>query len=339
MITKLFSFTQIFRFLFTLSVSFLLQMPAMAHPLAPGLLALTEVEENQFQSIWKLPNKTANDNRLSPQFPNTCTMQDIQQPVSVGTGRSQSFKLSCSESILQHRFGVNGMTASTSGVLLRITLLDDRVVHQMLNAENNIFIIPSKQTISSIFFRYISLGAEHLIQGIDHVLFVITLAILVGWGRQLLWTITLFTIGHSATLTLTALGVISFPVLLVESIIALSIAWAAADVIKSEVGGTKEGILHKRPWLMSGGFGLLHGMGFAGALAEIGLPQQALTISLAAFNIGIEIGQLIIIGLFFSTVFLLLKMGVVFSGRFKSLLCYGIGIAGATWFWQRLLGL
>ena len=312
---------------------------AASHPLAPGLLALTEIDDHRFQSIWKLPNKTANDNRLSPQFPDSCVMSDIQQPVSVGTGISQSFKLNCSQSILQQSFGVNGMTASTSGVLLRITFLDGRVIHQMLNAENNLLIVPSKQAISSIFYRYIALGTEHLIEGIDHVLFVVTLAILVGWGRQLFWTITLFTIGHSATLTLTALGVISFPVLLVESIIALSIAWAAADVVKSELSGTREGILRKRPWLMSGSFGLLHGMGFAGALAEIGLPQQALTISLAAFNIGIEIGQLIIIALFFSSVFILQRIGLVFSSQFKLLLCYGIGIAGATWFWQRLLGL
>lgn len=306
-----------------------------AHPLAPGLLALTEISENQFQGIWKLPNKTADRGALSPLFPEACALQNLESPVAVGTGRSQSFQLNCSDTLYDKTLGINGFGASTSGVLLRINFLNGSLVHEMLDYQNSQLSVPSHQTVSAIFSRYIVLGSEHLIQGIDHVLFVITLAILVGWRRQLFWTITLFTLGHSITLSLTALGVIHFPVFFIEAMIAFSIAWAAADIINRD----QQGMLKRWPWLMSGSFGLLHGMGFAGALAEIGLPQQALTLALAAFNIGIEIGQLLVIAAFFAVVFCVYRLGLKIPDQIKTLTGYAIGIMGAVWFWQRLFSL
>lgn len=308
---------------------------AVAHPLAPGLLALNEIEAQQFQGIWKLPNKTADRGALIPFFPESCEINDMEAPVSVGTGRSQSFKLQCSDTLFGNAMGVQGMSAGSSGVLLRIRFMDGQLVHHMLDYQSSELVIPDQQSALDIFQRYIVLGIEHLIAGIDHVLFVLTLALLVGWNKQLFWTITLFTLGHSVTLSLTALGAIRFPAFFIEAMIALSIAWAAADIINRD----QDGILKKRPWLMSGSFGLLHGMGFAGALAEIGLPQQALTLSLAAFNIGIEIGQLLVIAVFFALVFLILRMGIKIPASVKTLSCYAIGIVGSVWFWQRLFSL
>ena len=308
---------------------------AQAHPLAPGLLALTETSENTFRGIWKLPNKTIERGKLNPVFPPQCAVASYETPMSVGTGRSQAFTLECQNSILGGIIGVEGISPSGSGVLTRINFMDGSVVHQMLNSQNPKVEIPEEQTTLDIFSRYLVLGVEHLIFGIDHVLFVITLALLVGWCTQLIWTITLFTVGHSVTLSLTALGMIQFPSLIVEAMIAFSIAWAAAEIISKET----EGILARRPWLMSGGFGLLHGMGFAGALAAIGLPQQALVTSLAAFNIGIEIGQLMIILLFFVLGAALQKLINQMPTLLKSGICYAIGITGALWFWQRLLGI
>ena len=312
----------------------LLSNSLQAHPLAPGLLALIEVEDNRFQALWKLPNRTADSGRLQPELPDNCSVTDIQAPVAAGTGRSQSFRLNCDGPLVGSTFGVSGMDPSTAGVLLRINFLDQRVVHQMLRYEQSTFTVPPRQSAVQVFGRYLVLGIDHLIEGIDHVLFVITLAILVGWSKQLIWTITLFTLGHSVTLSLTALGFIYFPIFLVEAIIALSIAWAAADIARQD----KPGLLRKRPWLMSGGFGLLHGMGFASALAQIGLPQQSLTLALAAFNIGIEIGQLIIIALFFLALGLLRLIPLQWPSAIRPLAGYFIGTIGALWFWQRLLG-
>lgn len=317
-----------------LIASLLFSCSAAAHPLAPGLLAMTETQPGEFQSIWKLPKKTADRGRLTPQFPDNCRAEAIQAPVAAGTGRSQSFKLRCHSPLFEETIGITGMTENSSGILLRIKFLDGSLIHQMLNAQHSQLVIPAKQSAGEIFSRYLQLGIEHLLAGIDHVLFVITLAILVGWTRQLFWTVTLFTAGHSVTLSLTALGFITFPVAIIEAMIALSIAWAAADII----GREQHGVLKRRPWLMSGGFGLLHGMGFASALAEIGLPQQALTLSLAAFNIGIEIGQLLIIALFFVAGLCLRRLRISVPERALQLACYVIGSTAAVWFWQRLLG-
>lgn len=315
------------------------QSPAQAHPLAPGLLALSEIETNRFQAIWKLPNKTADRGTLAPFFPDQCEIVDLEAPVAAGTGRSQSFKLHCAAPLFDKTIGVNGFSANSSGVLLRIRFLDNQLVHQMLGYQQASLVVPGQQSVTSIFSRYIVLGIEHLIGGIDHVLFVITLALLVGWNKQLFWTITLFTLGHSVTLSLTALGAIRFPVFFIEAMIALSIAWAAADIVHRNRNNLQQGVLQKRPWLMSGSFGLLHGMGFAGALAEIGLPQQALTLSLAAFNIGIEIGQLAVIALFFGLAYLLYRIGIKVPTQLSTATCYVIGIIGAVWFWQRLFAL
>jgi len=190
-----------------------------AHPLAPGLLALVEIDDNQFQAIWKLPNKTADSGSLLPFFPDACEIEDLQAPVAVGTGRSQSFKLQCTEPLFEKNIGIKGMGPGSSGVLLRIQFLDGQIVHQMLGSQTSQLIIPSKQSVGTIFAQYIWLGIEHLLQGIDHVLFVITLAILFGWRKQLFWTITLCTLGTRVTLTFTTLGLIQSPVFFIEAMV------------------------------------------------------------------------------------------------------------------------
>ena len=318
-------------FILILVQSFLLH----AHPLAPGLLALNETAEHQFQGVWKLPKKIATSGQLKPIFPSNCQLHEVKQALTEGTGRSQSFQLHCNDHLIGQSIGVDGMSKRGSGVLLRIKFSDGRIIHQMLGQQNKMFLIPSKQGLFEVMKRYLGLGIEHLIAGIDHLLFVITLALLVGWKKQLFWTITFFTIGHSITLSMTALGSVSLPSIFVESMIALSICWAATDALKVD----NKGIIQSRPWLMSGGFGLLHGMGFAGALAEIGLPEQAILPALAAFNIGIEVGQLLVVGLLFLVLYIAMLMKLIIPSIIKKTGFYIIGITGAIWFWQRLFSL
>ena len=313
----------------------LLPFSLQAHPLAPGLLALNETATNQFQGVWKLPKKIASTGQLTPVFPSNCQLHEVKQALTEGTGRSQSFQLHCNDHLIGQSIGVDGMSKRGGGVLLRIKFNDGRIIHQMLNQNNKLFVIPSQQSLYQLSKRYLGLGIEHLLAGIDHLLFVITLALLVGWKKQLFWTITFFTIGHSITLSMTALGSISLPSFFVESMIALSICWAATDALKP----SDKGIIQSRPWLMSGGFGLLHGMGFAGALAEIGLPEQAILPALAAFNIGIEIGQLLVVGLLFLVLYLAKTMQLSMPSAIKKTGFYIIGITGAIWFWQRLFSL
>jgi len=137
---------------------------------------------------------------------------------------------------------------------------------------------------------YLLFGFTHILGGFDHLLFVLALLILVPNMRILIWTITAFTIAHSITLAAATLGFVNFPQPPVEAVIALSIVFVATEIIHVSQG--RPGLTQRRPWIVAFTFGLLHGFGFAGALTEVGLPEQAIPLALLFFNVGVELGQL-----------------------------------------------
>lgn len=184
----------------------------------------------------------------------------------------------------------------------------------------------------SVARSYLGLGIEHLLTGLDHVLFVIGLVLLVSSWRSLIATVTSFTLGHSVTLTLATLEVVSVPTLVFELAIAFSILVLGAELAREEPGETW---LRRRPWAMAFGFGLLHGLGFAGALSEIGLPAADIPLALFSFNVGIELGQLLIVAP--------LALAIAFAGeRLRALPApllrvpaYVIGSLAAYWCIER----
>lgn len=326
--------------LFLLCLFGLVSLGIQAHPMAPGLWALHELPSEQvdttlFQVTWKTSLKPLPGVKPDPVFPEGC--HSVSAPVSTveGTGKVVRWRVRCDWAELsQQVFGVEGIKGSPVGVLLRVSLRDGRHYHHMLSSEANHYRVPEQPNAWQVAKNYLLAGAEHLMVGIDHVLFVIVLALLVGWGAQLVWTITLFTFGHSLTLALAVLGYVNFPSMLVEALIALSIAVAAVEVVKRD--NTR--LFARRPWLMSGGFGLLHGMGFAGVLSEVGLPVGDIPLALAAFNVGIEIGQLLVIAVFFALLALLQRLPVPRQSLllWRMVPVYVIGTVATMWFWQRL---
>jgi hydrogenase/urease accessory protein HupE len=181
-------------------------------------------------------------------------------------------------------------------------------------------------------------GIEHILLGFDHLLFVLALILIVRSGRVLLLTVTAFTIAHSITLSLATLGMVRVPGPPVEATIALSILLLACEIIRGQRG--RESLTAKRPWLVAFTFGLLHGFGFAGALTEIGLPQGDVPLALFAFNVGVEIGQLIFIGVVLGALILARRIGFPpIVERFAlPVATYAIGILAAFWFIERLAG-
>jgi len=175
------------------------------------------------------------------------------------------------------------------------------------------------------------LGAEHIWAGIDHLLFVLGLLLLVGGGSRLIWTITAFTAGHSVTLAMVTLGVFDYPVALIEFLIALSIFVLAIELTRERGQST----LWRHPWWLAGGFGLLHGMGFAGALADTGLPQANVPLALLFFNIGIEAGQLAFIAMLLGFGFLARRLSPTYSASWVQLPVAVLGIASAMWCIER----
>ena len=296
------------RLVFLLLIA-LLPGESMAHRFAPSLLKLFEVGEGQYQVVWKTPAQRVSAVPLRPEFPDHCSAPSPESGTLEGTGIISSWTMRCEGSLVGHQLSVSGLVDNSASVLLSIETRDGYYYQGLLAGEQAVFTVPAEPTVLEVMREYSWLGAEHIWGGIDHLLFVFGLLLLVGWNRRLFWTITAFTVGHSVTLSLVTLGFFEYPVALVEFAIALSIFVLALELARSEGAG----LFRRYPWWLAGGFGLLHGMGFAGALAEVGLPQSELPLALLFFNIGIELGQLAFIALVAALGAIMTRMHLAFT--------------------------
>jgi hydrogenase/urease accessory protein HupE len=194
--------------------------------------------------------------------------------------------------------------------------------------------------VLDVVASYAALGVEHILRGVDHLLFVLGLVLLVRGRREILWTITAFTLGHSVTLALATLGVVNAPTRLVEALIAASIVVVALELTRGRdlVDDAARGLslLLRRPWLVAFTFGLLHGFGFAGALAQIGLPRGEIPLAVLSFNLGIELGQSTFAAAILTLVALL---PLRWHAASRLAAAYGIGALGMLWLYERALSL
>jgi len=309
----------------------LMSVPAQAHRFAPSLLRLVEVGEQEYNVVWKTPAQATSAVPLQPVLPDNCTALDDGAGEMEGTGVVRSWRVRCTGGLIGKTLSVTGLAQNQASVLSSLETADQRFYQALLNTDNSEFLIPAEPTALAVMQEYSSLGIGHIWGGIDHLLFVFGLLLLVGGGRRLVWTITAFTLGHSITLSLVTLGYFEFPVAPVEFAIALSIFLLALELARKDRGG----LFSHYPWWLAGGFGLLHGMGFAGALAEVGLPQGELPLALLFFNIGIEIGQLaFIFGVL--GVWLVLRRPVLqWQQQLLPLPVYVLGSLSAMWCIER----
>lgn len=305
-----------------------------AHAMAPSLLQLDVVANGTVAVKWKTPLKKVAGSTLQPQLPGHCQPDGEGSNSPEGTAMVYRWTVDCgAEGLVGSTVRVNGIASSKADVLLRIQLADGRTLHQVLRPGDSSYLVPDRQAWYRIFANYMVMGIEHLIGGPDHVLFVIALFMLVGVHRSLIWTVTMFTLGHSLTLSLAVLDVIRFSQGLAEIFIALSIIVAFTEVLRhpgQDLGRWKV-------YAMAVGFGLLHGLGFAGALQEVGLPSGDIPLALLAFNVGIELGQLALIGVLCCFSLLMLRTGLRWQGLWKQLPVYAAGSLAGFWFWQRLI--
>ncbi|MFL6197485.1 MAG: HupE/UreJ family protein, partial [Thermoanaerobaculia bacterium] len=268
--------------------------PARAHQFAPGLLEVDELSANEASVRWKQPAVRVQGSQLRPVLPVEC--EGIGEPVvrTEGSGIRASWRMRCPGGLSGKSVGVEGIASSQADVLLRITLRDGRRIRHVLKAEAPSFRIDADSSRTGVVKDYAELGVQHILRGWDHLLFVLALVLLIGWGRSLAWTITSFTAGHSVTLALASLGVVHVPQAPIEAAIALSIYFLAVEL--TSVRKDIPTLTQRAPWAVAAGFGLLHGLGFAGALAEVGLPTAEIPLALFSFNVGIELGQLAFVG-------------------------------------------
>lgn len=323
------------RILLGLGLSLLLVQAAQAHRFAPSLLKVSEIADGQYNMVWKTPAQGTSNIPLRPTWPESCEVKNASAPQMEGTGKVSSWQLHCSDlgedGLVGETLGISGLGANQASAMVMISLRDGRQYQEVLNAEQAEYVVPAESSAGEVASDYSLLGMEHIWGGIDHLLFVFGLLLLVGGGSRLLWTITAFTVGHSITLSLVTLGFFDYPVALVEFTIALSIFVLAVELTRTR----KHDMLWRNPWWLAGGFGLLHGMGFAGALAETGLPQGNVPLALLFFNVGIEIGQIAFILLVLAIWMVVRRPLAPWQDRLLPVPVYILGALSAMWCIER----
>jgi len=305
-----------------------------AHEIRPAYLQIIQVSANAYEVFWKVPSMGDAIPKIQPVFPLGFEMEILKAPNQIPGFVIYYYVITSDQPLQGAEIFIQGLNKTLIDVLVTVQYLDGEKATLLLQPDFDSSIIPGKTTVIDVIKTYSVLGIEHILLGIDHLLFVLALILITKGKWKILKTITAFTIAHSITLSLAALGYVNFPGPPVEAVIALSIVFLALEILKNLNG--KETLTSKKPWIVAFTFGLLHGFGFAGALADIGLPQQEIPLALAFFNIGVELGQImfVVVALLFLRLLSLKKNWPVYL---KKVPAYAIGSVAAFWMIQRVV--
>ncbi len=317
-----------------LTVALTLADDLLAHEIRPAYLEIREVVEGRFEVLWKVPMRGNLRLDLEPVFPEGCTATSPIAGYRAPGAVVERWTMACPFPLVGRALAVRGLEATLTDVLLRLDLIDATAQTARLGPSSPSYTPAARPGRWDVARTYLVLGVEHILGGIDHLLFVLALMLIVGgWGR-LLSTITAFTIAHSITLALAALGFVRVPQAPVEAVIALSILFLASEIARGESAS----LTMRYPWIVAFTFGLLHGFGFAGALSEIGLPETEIPISLLFFNVGVELGQIAFVAVVVALKPLFSRVAVAVPGWARLAPVYGIGSVAAFWAIQRVTG-
>lgn len=301
----------------------IVSLDAFPHEMRPALLNITQVSEQDYEVTFRQP--IIQDRFLNLAVQSNCS-ENLNRTVRSRTLLEESFSWQC-EGALEH-VRIQGLENTLIDTMVIIETLSAESTSYLLNGRNPVLQLTSGASVPA----YLLLGIEHLIFGIDHVFFVLLLLFFVTGFRQLIVVITSFTVAHSITLGLSAFDLVTVSQPPVEALIALSIVLLAAEALRKTPSR-----LERYPWVVAFVFGLLHGMGFAGALADIGLPQDSAIMALFLFNVGIELGQLGIVAIAFFITWLVSQTVSIPWRRLAILPVYLIGGVSTYWFIDRTL--
>jgi hypothetical protein len=269
-----------------------------AHEVRPAYLQLKQLDAHTYHLLWKVPAKGDRRLGLYVRLPGHCRSGETTSRFASGA-YIERWRVTCQGALSGDTIAIDGLEATRTDVLARVEQSNGDIQTVRLTPSHPQFRVSTASGPAAVVRTYFKLGLEHILLGFDHLLFVMALLFLVEGWRRLVGTITAFTIAHSLTLATATFGWVKMPQAPVEAVIALSIMFVAVEILRRHQGRT--GIATHKPWVVAFVFGLLHGLGFASALREVGLPDHAIPLALAFFNVGVEAGQL----LFVAAVFLL----------------------------------
>lgn len=308
-----------------------------AHESQPCFLKLTQQDGNHYEIQWRAPIYYGKPHPASLQLPsNWKTVKPSTRRLLPDSELYSYFVLVNTESIHGNVIHFPGLETTTTDVLMRVVYANGSQSTTIIKPGESKVIIKGPRSAWWVAWDYTVLGIEHILSGIDHLLFVLALLLLVNSRRTLLITISSFTLAHSITLAAATLGWLWVPGPPVEAVIALSILFLASELLKVNHG--QKSLTANYPWLVAFTFGLLHGFGFAGALGQVGLPQNEIPLALLMFNVGVELGQLLFIVIMFLLIRALHKIPYNWPKWVYQLPAYCIGGIAAFWLVERVIG-
>jgi hydrogenase/urease accessory protein HupE len=267
----------------------------LAHEVRPAYLELRQIGPDTHDVLWKVPGRGENLRfGLYVDLPAGCTRVTEPRASVIYGAVTERWTVKCAGGLSSGTIHIAGLSATMTDVLARLERLDGSTQVTRLTPSTPSFVVAAPAGAMGVARTYTVLGVEHILSGIDHLLFVLALIIITRGGWTLVKTVTAFTVSHSITLSLAALGYVHVPQPPVEAAIALSIVFVAAEIVRGRQGHV--GIAARAPWIVALTFGLMHGLGFAGGLSEAGLLDGHIPTALLFFSIGVETGHFLFIG-------------------------------------------
>jgi hydrogenase/urease accessory protein HupE len=307
-----------------------------AHEIRPALLEIVERSEGWYEVTWKVPMRGNARLAIQPVLPESLTR--IGEPagrVVPGAWIERMTLKSDGAPLAGGSIRIDGLSTLQIDTVLRINLANGVSHSAILRPSSPTFVIPAQPSNLGLAWSYFLIGVKHILEGVDHLLFILGLLLIVRSTSMLIKTITAFTVAHSITLAIATLGYATTPLPPLNVLIALSILFLGPEIVRVWRGQTSVTIRH--PWVVAFAFGLLHGFGFASGLSMIGLPSHEIVLSLLMFNIGVEAGQLF----FVAVILAMLKSFQVLEFRWPRWAelapGYAVGSLGAFWTIQRTI--
>jgi len=307
---------------------------AGAHEARPAYLEINETAPGRYDILWRTPQLSGMPLPVRLALPEGA--RDLAEPSvrDLGDSLVHRRRIEITGGLGGQRIDFVGLQATITDVLVRVQTLDGAATTTLVRPPRPWIEIAAARSTGATALTFLVQGIEHILLGVDHLLFVFGLLLIVRSPWMLVKTITAFTVAHSITLGLSTFGVIHVPALPLNAAIALSILFLGPEIARTWRGQTSFTIRH--PWVVAFGFGLLHGVGFASGLIEVGLPRNDVPLALLMFNVGVEIGQLAFVALILLLEWAFRTLQINWPRAVRRLPAYTVGTLGAFWTFQRV---